>query len=234
MNGDTRSAWGTRHWRIPLMAGPPDSGVSRTSPTLRRMTSRVAVACTVRPPACKQASCARCPARSTSAAVPCRNQGPRAPDQCAQRRIRFADDQQRASGLPRIVGSGEFVICEQPLRSRFRRLRRVPPARSDLSPRAGGCRDAQGGGDHRHIGRSVPDSAFRRRGSCRATTFRVAALRAQRRGSWWSAPAGSESGWGLTLAHQDDVIFATCSPTMRTATAMWLHDAQPCVRAPIA
>jgi hypothetical protein len=28
-------------------------------------------------------------------------------------------------------------------------------------------------------------------------------------GPWWAAPAGVESGWGLTLAHQDDVIFAT-------------------------
>jgi hypothetical protein len=28
-------------------------------------------------------------------------------------------------------------------------------------------------------------------------------------GAWWNAPAGSEDGWGLTLAHQNDVIFAT-------------------------
>ena len=28
-------------------------------------------------------------------------------------------------------------------------------------------------------------------------------------GSWWNAPAGSESGWGVNLAHQGDVIFAT-------------------------
>jgi hypothetical protein len=26
---------------------------------------------------------------------------------------------------------------------------------------------------------------------------------------WWAAPAGSESGWGLNLVHQGDVIFAT-------------------------
>jgi hypothetical protein len=26
---------------------------------------------------------------------------------------------------------------------------------------------------------------------------------------WWRAPAGSESGWGINIAHQGDVIFAT-------------------------
>src|SRR5262249_40371998 len=26
-------------------------------------------------------------------------------------------------------------------------------------------------------------------------------------GLWWAAPAGSQSGWGLNLAHQGDVIF---------------------------
>ena len=28
-------------------------------------------------------------------------------------------------------------------------------------------------------------------------------------GLWWAAPAGSESGWGINLAHQRDTIFAT-------------------------
>ena len=28
-------------------------------------------------------------------------------------------------------------------------------------------------------------------------------------GLWWAAPAGLESGWGINLAHQGDVIFAT-------------------------
>ena len=28
-------------------------------------------------------------------------------------------------------------------------------------------------------------------------------------GLWWASPAGSESGWGISLAHQGDVIFAT-------------------------
>jgi len=28
-------------------------------------------------------------------------------------------------------------------------------------------------------------------------------------GLWWAAPAGSESGWGLNIAHQGDVLFVT-------------------------
>ena len=28
-------------------------------------------------------------------------------------------------------------------------------------------------------------------------------------GLWWKSPAGSESGWGLNIAHQGDIIFAT-------------------------
>ena len=28
-------------------------------------------------------------------------------------------------------------------------------------------------------------------------------------GTWWNAPAGSESGWGINFAHQGDAIFAT-------------------------
>jgi len=28
-------------------------------------------------------------------------------------------------------------------------------------------------------------------------------------GLWWAAPAGSQSGWGINLAHQGDIIFAT-------------------------
>ena len=28
-------------------------------------------------------------------------------------------------------------------------------------------------------------------------------------GIWWAAPAGSQSGWGINIAHQGDVIFAT-------------------------
>jgi len=43
---------------------------------------------------------------------------------------------------------------------------------------------------------------------------------------WWNAPPGSESGWGINLAHQGSVIFATWftydasgNPTWLSATA---------------
>jgi hypothetical protein len=31
-------------------------------------------------------------------------------------------------------------------------------------------------------------------------------------GLWWNAPAGSEAGWGISVAHQGDVIFASWLP----------------------
>jgi YVTN family beta-propeller protein len=41
-------------------------------------------------------------------------------------------------------------------------------------------------------------------------------------GLWWHAPAGSESGWGINVAHQDDVIFATWYTYDPTGKAWWL------------
>jgi hypothetical protein len=41
-------------------------------------------------------------------------------------------------------------------------------------------------------------------------------------GTWWNAPAGTESGWGLTLAHQDDVIFAAWYTYDTSGKALWL------------
>jgi len=41
-------------------------------------------------------------------------------------------------------------------------------------------------------------------------------------GLWWNAPAGSESGWGLNLAHQGDVIFATWFTYDVSGKAWWL------------
>ena len=47
-----------------------------------------------------------------------------------------------------------------------------------------------------------------------ATNFRgvsasVSAAVANYQGLWWAAPAASESGWGLNLAHQGDTLFAS-------------------------
>jgi serine protease len=41
-------------------------------------------------------------------------------------------------------------------------------------------------------------------------------------GLWWKSPAGSESGWGINLAHQGDVIFATWFTYDATGKAWWL------------
>ena len=41
-------------------------------------------------------------------------------------------------------------------------------------------------------------------------------------GAWWNAPAGSEDGWGLTLAHQDDAIFLTWFTYDNNRKSTWL------------
>jgi len=39
---------------------------------------------------------------------------------------------------------------------------------------------------------------------------------------WWASPAGSQSGWGIDLAHQGDVIFATWFTYDRDGSPLWL------------
>jgi hypothetical protein len=46
-------------------------------------------------------------------------------------------------------------------------------------------------------------------------------------GLWWNAPAGSESGWGLNVAHQSDTIFATWFTYDATGKAWWLSMTAP-------
>jgi hypothetical protein len=46
-------------------------------------------------------------------------------------------------------------------------------------------------------------------------------------GLWWNAPAGSESGWGLNVAHQGDTIFATWFTYAATGKAWWLSMTAP-------
>jgi len=41
-------------------------------------------------------------------------------------------------------------------------------------------------------------------------------------GLWWHAPAGSESGWGINLAHQGEVIFGTWLTYDVTGRQWWL------------
>ncbi len=39
---------------------------------------------------------------------------------------------------------------------------------------------------------------------------------------WWASPAGSESGWGVNLTHQGDVIFATWFTYDANGNPLWL------------
>ena len=41
-------------------------------------------------------------------------------------------------------------------------------------------------------------------------------------GLWWNSPAGSESGWGINLAHQADTIFATWFTYDLNGKPLWL------------
>jgi len=48
-------------------------------------------------------------------------------------------------------------------------------------------------------------------------------------GLWWKSPAGSESGWGMNIAHQADVIFATWFTYDAIGKAWWLSMTAPLV-----
>jgi serine protease len=50
----------------------------------------------------------------------------------------------------------------------------------------------------------------------------MAAASPNYQGLWWASPAGSESGWGINLAHQGDIIFATWFTYDATGKAWWL------------
>jgi hypothetical protein len=39
---------------------------------------------------------------------------------------------------------------------------------------------------------------------------------------WWRSPAGSESGWGLNIAHQGDTLFVTWFTYDVDGSPMWL------------
>lgn len=41
-------------------------------------------------------------------------------------------------------------------------------------------------------------------------------------GLWWASPAGSESGWGMNLTHQRDVVFVTWFTYDATGNALWV------------
>jgi hypothetical protein len=39
---------------------------------------------------------------------------------------------------------------------------------------------------------------------------------------WWAAPAGAESGWGLNVTHQGDILFVTWFTYGADGQGMWL------------
>ncbi|HET9577117.1 MAG TPA: hypothetical protein VFP44_04775 [Usitatibacter sp.] len=41
-------------------------------------------------------------------------------------------------------------------------------------------------------------------------------------GLWWNSPAGSESGWGINITHQGDILFATWFTYDAEGKGMWL------------
>src|SRR5438552_16417332 len=55
-------------------------------------------------------------------------------------------------------------------------------------------------------------------------------------GLWWNAPAGSESGWGVNLTHQGNILFATWFTYDADGKGMWLvmprGDLQPMMMNP--
>src|SRR5438552_2297427 len=55
-------------------------------------------------------------------------------------------------------------------------------------------------------------------------------------GLWWNAPAGSESGWGVNLTHQGNILFATWFTYDMDGKGMWLvmprGDLQPMMMNP--
>ena len=57
---------------------------------------------------------------------------------------------------------------------------------------------------------------YARRGRCRT------GARDELRGSWWAAPAGAESGWGINFAHQGDTIVARWFTFGLDGKPLWL------------
>ena len=41
-------------------------------------------------------------------------------------------------------------------------------------------------------------------------------------GLWWNSPAGSQSGWGINIAHQGGILFATWFTYDADGNGMWL------------
>lgn len=69
-------------------------------------------------------------------------------------------------------------------------------------------------------GATAPNFATNYAGQTGAVTPPAPALNFQ--GIWWKAPAASESGWGLNIAHQGDTIFASWFTYDPSGRGWWL------------
>jgi hypothetical protein len=68
----------------------------------------------------------------------------------------------------------------------------------------------------------IPNVATNFAGQSASVTSAGPPIAANYEGLWWNAPAGSESGWGMNLTHQADIIFATWFTYDATGKAWWL------------
>jgi len=55
-----------------------------------------------------------------------------------------------------------------------------------------------------------------------ASTFATAQTAPSYQGLWWNFPANSESGWGLNITHQGNILFATLFTYDSSGNPMWL------------
>jgi uncharacterized delta-60 repeat protein len=70
--------------------------------------------------------------------------------------------------------------------------------------------------------KAITRQAFGLLPNCAFGTTTNLALATNYQDLWWAAPAGSEAGWGINLAHQGDTIFATWFTYDHDRTPMWL------------
>jgi hypothetical protein len=70
----------------------------------------------------------------------------------------------------------------------------------------------------RQVFAGLPTCVFGLQGAATASNFQDL---------WWADPAGSESGWGMSFAHQGDILFATWYTYDVDGTQMWLVATAP-------
>jgi hypothetical protein len=75
--------------------------------------------------------------------------------------------------------------------------------------------------------KSIVRQAFDLLPTCTFALFNDPALAYNYQDLWWASPAGSQSGWGVSLAHQRDVIFATWFTYDHDGSPLWLSFTAP-------